>query len=185
MSDAGLAQVRADERDLVARAQAGDEAALDALVASHTRAVYQVTYRILGDPELAADAAQDTFVRAVRGLPGFQGESSFRTWLLRIAANTARSAGRWKTRRREVALEMAGPSPAPGPSPEQRALTQVEAERVTRALARLPEKQRLAVSLRVYEDMSHREIGAVIGSSETAARVNYHLGIRKLREWLA
>ncbi len=168
----------------MARAQEGDEAALEALVAAHTAAVYQVTYRVLGEPDLAADAAQDTFIRAMRGLPGFHGDSSFRTWLLRIAANTARSAGRWKSRRREVSLDAAEPTAGEGRSPERSALDRVEAGRVERALARLPEKQRLAVSLRIYEDMSHREIGDVIGSSETAARVNYHLGIRKLREWL-
>lgn len=180
-----MASRKAEERDLVSRAQGGDEAALDALVAANTRAVYQVTYRILGDPELAADATQDTFIRAVRGLDGFLGESSFRTWLLRIAANTARSVGRWKTRRREVALELVEPAATESPDPERSALTRLEAERVGRAMDRLPEKQRLAVSLRIYEGMSHREIAEVLGSSETAARVNYHLGIKRLREWLA
>ncbi len=53
-----------------------------------------------------------------------------------------------------------------------------------RALETLPEKQRLAVTLRIRQDLSHREIGEVIGSSEGAARVNYHLGIKRLRELL-
>lgn len=51
-------------------------------------------------------------------------------------------------------------------------------------LAKLPEKQRMSVSLRIEEGMSFREIGEVIGSSEGAARVNYFHGIRRLREWM-
>jgi RNA polymerase sigma-70 factor (ECF subfamily) len=59
-----------------------------------------------------------------------------------------------------------------------------EAERVEAALAELPEKQRLAVSLRLHEEMTHLEIAEVLGTSEGAARVNYHLGIKRLRERL-
>ena len=175
---------RVDDDGLVERARAGETAALDALVSRHHEAVYQVAYRVLGDPDAAADAAQDAFVKAIRGLPGFRGDASFRTWLLRIAANVATSAGRRTTRRAEVALD-AAPQQAGGlADPERRALTRTEAARVERALAELPEKQRLAVSLRIHEDLSHREIGAIIGSSEGAARVNYHLGIKRLRELL-
>jgi RNA polymerase sigma-70 factor (ECF subfamily) len=59
-----------------------------------------------------------------------------------------------------------------------------EAERARRLMGDLPEKQRLAVQLRVDEGLSFREVGELIGSSEGAARVNYHHGIRKLREWM-
>lgn len=173
-----------DDGALVERARAGDGRALDALVARHHEAVYAVTYRVLGDRDAAADAAQDTFVKALAGLDGFRGDASFRTWLLRIAANEATSAGRRTTRRREVALDPAGEWAEGGASPERAAVVRTEAERVEAALDRLPEKQRLAVSLRLQEDMTHREIAEVLGSSEGAARVNYHLGIKRLKEWL-
>lgn len=173
-----------EEHGLVARAKNGEAAALDSLVSRHHAAVYEVTYRILGDADAAADAAQDAFVRALGALDGFRGEASFRTWLLRIAANVAWSAGRRTTRRREVALE-AAPEPASDwGDPEREAVVRLEADRVTAALAELPEKQRLAVSLRIHQGLSHREIGEVIGSSEGSARVNYHLGIKRLRELL-
>lgn len=58
-----------------------------------------------------------------------------------------------------------------------------EASRVTALLQRLPTKQRMAVSLRVNQGLSYQEIGAVLECSEGAARVNYHLGIKRLREW--
>jgi RNA polymerase sigma-70 factor (ECF subfamily) len=171
------------EDGLVARARAGDEAALNALVSAHHRAVFEVAYRILGDADSAADATQDTFVKAVKALGTFRGEATFRTWLLRIAANTARSAGRSATRRREVPLEPAVKR-AGGRDPAREAVIRTEAERVQRALDELPEKQRLAVTLRIHHDLSHREIAAALGSSEGAARVNYHLGIKRLRERL-
>jgi RNA polymerase sigma-70 factor, ECF subfamily len=185
MRDPALAADEAEDGGLLDRARSGDEAALDAIVARHYRAVYEVTYRVLGDPELASDAAQEAFIKAIGALGTFRGDASLRTWLLRIATNTARSAGRKSTSRREVALEPESVGAGSGPDPASQAVTRTEAERASRALERLPEKQRLAVSLRIYQDLSHREIAAVLGSSEGAARVNYHLGIKRLRELLA
>ncbi len=185
MSDDTVAAVEAEEEALVARARAGDEAALDAVVGLHYRSVYEMAYRVLGEPELAADATQDTFVKAINALDRFRGESSLRTWLLRIATNTARSVGRRKTSRREVELVPETQAATGGSDPEQETFVRSEAERAARALQELPEKQRLAVSFRVYQGLSHREIGEVLGSSEGAARVNYHLGLKRLRELLA
>lgn len=185
MRDPALPVHADEEEQQVARAQDGDEAAMEGLVAAHYRAVYEVAYRILGDPEAAADATQDTFVKAVRALGTFRREASLRTWLLRIAANTARSAGRKTTSRREVALDVGPARQASGSDPAREAVIRTEAHRAAQALEQLPEKQRLAVSLRIYQDLSHREIAEVLGSSEGAARVNYHLGIKRLRELLA
>ena len=175
---------RVEDQELVERARAGEAAALDTLVSRHHAAVYEVTYRVLGDPDAAADAAQDAFVKALGALDGFRGEASFKTWLLTIAANVARSAGRKTTRRREVALDAVGERPGDLGDPERDAIVRTETERVNRALETLPEKQRLAVTLRIGQDLSHREVGEVIGSSEGAARVNYHLGIKRLKELL-
>lgn len=173
-----------EDQGLVVRARAGDEAALDALVTRHHEAVFEVTYRVLGDPDAAADAAQDAFMKALAALHTFRGEAAFRTWLLKIAANVARSAGRKTSRRGEVALDVVQEQEGNAQNPEHLAMVRTEAERVDRALEQLPEKQRLAVTLRIHRDLSHREIGEVIGSSEGAARVNYHLGIKRLKELL-
>jgi RNA polymerase sigma-70 factor, ECF subfamily len=183
MKDPAVAAGITDD-ELVDRARAGDEAALDSIVARHYQAVYEVAYRILGEADPAADATQDAFVKAIRALGTFREEASLRTWLLRIAANTARSAGRKTTSRREVVLEPGFHEAGGGPDPERDAVTRTEADRAAAALQQLPEKQRLAVSLRIYQDLSHREIAEVLGSSEGAARVNYHLGIKRLREML-
>jgi len=173
-----------EDRALVERALEGDRRALDALVSRHHGSVYAVALRVLGDPDAAADATQDAFVRALGALDRFRGEARFRTWLLRIAANTATSHGRQGTSRREVPLDAPAEWLESGHQPDEDAMVSTEAERVEEALARLPEKQRLAVTLRLHEDLSHREIAEVLDSSEGAVRVNYHLGIKRLREWL-
>lgn len=172
---------REPDAALLARAREGDA---DALLRAYMDDVYRVTLRVLGDADLAADAAQDAFMNAIGGLARFRGDSSVRTWLLRIAVNAARSVARRRSRRREVALEAASTEPARGPRLDERTVARVEVERAERALARLPEKQRLSVSLRIQEGLSYAEIGVVIGSSEAAARVNYHYGVQRLREVL-
>lgn len=173
-----------EDPDLVARARSGDERAMGALVDRHHGSVFRTALAIVRDEDLAADAAQDAFLKAFRGLDGFRGDAAFRTWLLAIAANEARTLLRRVGRRRETALDDVGPLQAPEMSPAEAAILHVEAARVRRSLAALPEKQRLAVTLRLEEGLSFREVGEVIGSSEGAARVNYFHGVRRLREML-
>ncbi len=169
---------------LVRRARDGEEGALSALVNRHTDAVYRVALAIAGDRDLAEDIAQDAFLKAFRGLEGFRGDASFRTWLLTIVANAARGALRRHGRRRESDLESAPPLASQAKGPDQMAELSDESARAREALGRLPEKQRLSVQLRVDEGLSFREIAEVIGSTEGAARVNYFHGIRRLREWM-
>ena len=169
---------------LVARARAGDLRAQDELVRRHHAAVYRTVLGILRDDDRAQDAAQETFLKAMRGLAGFRGDARFRTWLLTIAVNEARGLLRKTSRRSERELEDAETIASVGPDPAERVAAAIEVERVRECLATLPEKQRLAVSLRVFEGLSFREVGEAIGSSEGAARVNYHHGIRRLRELL-
>ena len=174
-----------DEASLLSRARAGDREATDALIRRYLRDVYDLTARVLGDRSLAEDAAQDAFVNAVGALHRFRGESSFRTWLLRIALNSARSIARRRGRRREVALEAAADVPGEAPDEVTRIGDAREAARVEALLPRLPEKQRMSVILRLQQGLSYAEVGAALDCSEGAARVNYHLGIKRLREWMS
>jgi RNA polymerase sigma-70 factor (ECF subfamily) len=77
----------AAEAALIRAALAGDRAALEQLLGPHRRSVVAVCYGILGNAEDAEDAAQETFLRALRGLARFRGDSAFRSWLIRIALN--------------------------------------------------------------------------------------------------
>jgi len=157
---------------------------MDELVARHHGSVFRVALGILRDEDQAADVSQDAFLKAFRGLERFRGDASFKTWLLAITANEAKGALRKRSRRGEMSLDAAAPLAAGEDSPEEQLQNSQETERVKALLQELPEKQRLAVTLRIFEGMSFKEVGAAIGSSEGAARVNYHHGIRRLRETL-
>lgn len=174
----------AEDGELVVRARDGDAAALELLITRHQGVLFRFLVSILGDEDAAADAAQDTLVRAMGNLNGFRGDSAFRSWLLAIARNEARGMLRRSGRRKETPLEQV-PGLRDGQlGPESLAVQAAEVGRVKAQLARLPEKQRLSVTLRIFDGLSFKEVADATGSTEGAARVNYHHGIRRLREWL-
>jgi RNA polymerase sigma-70 factor, ECF subfamily len=173
-----------DEQVLVARAIGGDPDALAALVQRHQGVVYRFLLSRVGDEDRAADLAQDTFLKALRSLPQFRGDASFRSWLLAIARNEMLGGHRQVTRRGEQDLEAAGEVADTLPLPDARLDTGGEVDRIRRLMERLPEKQRMSVWLRLYDGLSFREVAEATQSTEGAARVNYFHGIRKLREWV-
>lgn len=173
-----------DENGLIEKAREGDRAAFGELVRQHRDAVYRFAARWVADPDQALDIAQEVFVRAFDGLKGYRGDGRFRTWLFSIALNAARSAARKQKRRGEVHLDVIANFPDLRTPPDAKAARAEAFARAAQELASLPEKQRGAVTLRIYEGLSFREIGEILGCSEGSARVNYHHGIQKLRESL-
>jgi RNA polymerase sigma-70 factor (ECF subfamily) len=157
---------------------------MNVLVDRHHGVVFRTCAAILNDEDLAADASQNSFLKAFRAVDRFRGESAFRTWLLAIAGNEARGLLRKVKKRREDVLDNLDVLPAGGDDPSDEVVRRSEVARVRAVLADLPEKQKLSVSLRIFEGLSFREIGEIIDSTEGAARVNYHHGIRRLRELL-
>ncbi len=182
MREEELQGAETSDLELVQRARAGDEAALGMLARRHHAAAYRVALSVTRRDDLAQDVVQDAFLKAFRALGGFRADASFRTWLLTITANEAKGVLRRAGRRKETALEDAGPVVSDESDPAEAAMMAQEASRARKMLERLPEKQRLSVALRIEEGLSFKEIGEVIGSSEGAARVNYFHGIRRLRE---
>ena len=172
------AAVSSDE-ELVERGRAGDDLAFDILVRRHHAAVYRVALSMLNDEGAAQDVAQDAFIKGFRAIAGFRGEASFRTWILTIAANEARGVIRRIGRRKETPIDTAGPMHSEAKGPDETAVIASEAARARMMMEQLPEKQRLAIAFRIDEGMSFREVGEMIGSSESAARVNYFHGIRR------
>ena len=172
------------DEELVQRVREGEERAMNVLVDRHHGVVFRTCVAILHDEDLAADASQNSFLKAFGAVDRFRGESTFRTWLLAIAGNEARGLLRKVKKRREDTLENVDLLPAPGNDPSTQVVVQSEVARVRAVLADLPEKQKLSVSLRIFDGLSFREIGEIIDSTEGSARVNYHHGIRRLRELL-
>jgi RNA polymerase sigma-70 factor, ECF subfamily len=171
--------------DIVLACQRGDERAWGELVSLTHREVYTLCLRILGDPDDAAEATQDAYLKAWRGLRGFRGDSMFGTWLYRVATNAALSKQRTKTRRRsretgtsdEILTEQAGTD-----STEGSAGARMELARVHEALALLPEHYRTAVVLRDVLGYSIEEAARQMKCSPTAAKVRVHRGRKKLKE---
>ena len=170
--------------ELVARAVRGDGVALEILLVRHQGLVYRYLLARVRDEAEAQDLTQESLVKALRSLEGFRGDAPFRSWLLAVARNEFRSWARTRARRWTVSLEVVPDVSSREEGAEEAVAREGEVDRVRGALARLPEKQRLSVSLRLFDGLSFREVGKHTDSSEGAARVNYHHGIRKLREWL-
>lgn len=152
---------RDDEQALIARARRGDTAAFEALVARHGPLVYNVALRTLRDPLEAEDVAQETFLRAWRGLPAFRGAARFDTWLYRIVANLCYN----RLPRLRADLAALDPDEAADLADErQRAdaglLSEELRQRLHRAIDALPDGYRLLVTLRHLQGMSYAEIAA-------------------------
>jgi len=171
------------DAELVARSLAGDSSAFDTLVERHRRNVYHVCYRFVGNHEDASDLTQDVFLRAFRALRRFKGQSSVGTWLYRIAVNVSLNRVSVKTPQSEpidARQHVDTRSDAPG----EQMLRDERAARVRAAIAKLPRKQRAAVILRMYHEMSHQEIADTVGSTVGAVKANVFHGLKNLKKLL-
>jgi RNA polymerase sigma-70 factor (ECF subfamily) len=169
------------EVELVAASLAGRPGAFDLIVARHRRSVYQLCYRFVANHEDASDLSQDVFLRAFRGLRNFRGQASLATWLYRISVNVCLNRVSTKTLATEP-IEAERHVDTTIESPGDRLLRAERAARVRAAVARLPEKQRAALILRIYHDMSHQEIADAVGSSVGAVKANVFHALQNLKK---
>jgi RNA polymerase sigma-70 factor (ECF subfamily) len=171
------------EAELIAACLAGRPHAFDLIVERHRRAVYQLCYRFVGNHEDASDLSQDVFLRAFRGLKSFRGQSSIGTWLYRIGVNVCLNRVSVKKPASEP-IDEGQHVDTRTESPSERVLRGERAERVRAAVAELPPKQRAALILRVYQEMSHQEIANVLGSSVGAVKANVFHALQNLKRLL-
>lgn len=172
-----------DDQTLIDASRAGDTTAFDAIVERHRRAIYQVCFRFMNNHEDASDLAQETFVRAWKGLGNFRGEAALSTWLYRIAVNVCLNrvgARRLTTEPIESDRFIDTSAELPGTD----LIRQERAQAVRRAIAELPEKQRATLILRAYQEMSHQEIADVLGSSVGAVKANFFHALANLKKIL-
>ncbi|MBI2222299.1 MAG: sigma-70 family RNA polymerase sigma factor [Acidobacteria bacterium] len=176
----------ASDTELVALVHNGSPEAFDLIVERHRRGVYQLCYRYAGRHEDAADLAQDVFLRAYRGLGRFKGEASLRTWLYRIAVNTAlnRLASRAPRLEQMEPLDAVERADTRAEAADDAMLRRERARQVRSAIARLPARQRATLVLRVYQELSHEEIAQVLGSSVGACKANLFHALNRLRTLL-
>jgi RNA polymerase sigma-70 factor (ECF subfamily) len=179
----GVALEGLDEAALVQACVDGNPGAFDIVVARHRRQVYQLCYRFAGNAEDASDLAQEVFLRAYRAIGKFKAQASLGTWLHRIAVNVClnRRAG---VQPRLEPLDDHRELSAPGPGVLGNMLSEERAARVRAAIARLPGKQRAALILRVYQELPHQEIAAILGTTEGTAKANVFHALKNLRKLL-
>ena len=154
------------EDDWVGRAKAGDRKAFSELVRHHQKSIYRYLLRMLGSHDDAMELTQEAFFKAWQALPQWRPEAQFRTWLFRIANNTALDALRRRKLVEFVPLEDDFDAPGSGPDPERQARATQEVRQLEASLKRLAPEHREILLLREVEEMSYEEIGRVLSLSE-------------------
>jgi len=182
-----------DEAELVTELQAGSDAAFDWLVTYYHAGVYNLVYGILADAADAADVTQEVFLRAFRGIRGFRGGSSLKTWLYRISVRQALNHRRWSWRHHRNQVSINAEDERTGATldlkdedatPFDRFASQEMQATVRKALAEVPALFRSAVILRDLEGLAYEEIAEVMETSVGTVKSRILRGRRLLKEIL-
>jgi RNA polymerase sigma-70 factor (ECF subfamily) len=162
----------------VTRAQSGDESAVDELLRRHYDRLYAVCRRVTGNEADAADGCQEALLAIVRGLPRFDGRSSFKTWSYRVATNACLDELR-RRNRRPVAVEELPDLTDRDPAHDQRTAERLSLDE---ALAKLPEEFRVPVVLRDVGGLDYAEIAHTLDIPPGTVRSRIARGRRHLAE---
>lgn len=170
---------------LIQQAQRGDLAAMTELITSQQRYVYSVAMSLMRSPTDAADLTQEAFIRLLRALPSYRGETRFTTWLYRLVVNLGLDELRRRSRRGESITLDADDAPDPPDTsiwtdPLVQAVSDEDAARVRGAVDTLPVSQRLALTFYYFEDLSYEEIAQVMGVPLNTVKSYIHRGKARL-----
>lgn len=161
--------------ELMAAVKAGEQEALGALFDRHYDELFAFASRMLGDPHAAADAVQEGFLRLIKYRDSYEGQSSFRSWMLRVLRNVCLTFVDECKRRDEAAAILPPPDPVAPPSmPDPRIAL------LRTALDELSPSRREVLVLRRFHGLSYAEIARLCGISEGAARVTAHRALKQL-----
>ena len=180
---------------LMLQVQDGDESAFEELVERYQNRVLTVLYNALGNREEAEDLTQEVFLRVYRARHGYQPTAKFSTWIFTVTNNLALNARRSRKVRRTVTIDSreSGPLGArpqeqlaqeKSPSASGQLQSSEVAEIVREAVAKLDERQRIAVLLNKFEDLSYAEIAQIMGATPTAVKSLLSRARTNLREML-
>ncbi len=185
-----MVRMSPEEQELYQRLQSGEADAVRVLFERYHPRVYRICLHYTGNPEDARDIAQETFVRAFRGIGQFRGDSALATWLTRIAMNLClnlrrdqrTSASLLDQRVDHIRVNM---PPVVPRGPEEQLSRREMAERIRALINRLPRRERMAFVLKFYNDMKIREISEAMGISEGTVKSFLHRALVTLRKALA
>ena len=170
-----------DDNELIQKFQNGDEKAFDQLVRNNLNNVFGFFMKVTRDEMSAEDLTQDVFMKLYKNLKNFRHDSNFSTYLYRINSNTINS---WITRNKWKNLLHLDQAPDKG---EYDIKNEAEwtKEELWNEISKLPNKQRRVMILRITDSLSYNEISKITGMSEGTAKVNFHHGLKKLKEVLS
>jgi RNA polymerase sigma-70 factor (ECF subfamily) len=183
------------DSEIVRRVQAGDVAAFDAVILKYRQRLYSVVYNLTSNREDASDLVQDSFIKAFQSINRFGGQSSFFTWLYRIAINSALSHLRKNRLRTFFSLEQIDENDRPSAEvlaaltddangAERGAMVRELQEKLNEAMQKLSIKHRTVVTLFEIDGLSHQEIAEVMSCSVGTVRSRLHYAKQQLQSEL-
>ncbi len=166
---------------LIQDVKGGEKRSFEVLMGRHEKFLMKVVVRMTRDLDAAEDIVQDAFIKAYKRISLFEGRSSFRSWLYQIALNTARN--RFRKHSREVptaeGVEMAIESTA------EKSMMAIDVRCILQTeIQKLPDRQKTALTLRIFDDLSFKEIAEMMECPYDTAKANYRHALLKLKERL-
>lgn len=174
-----------DELRLIEDFNNGNEQAYNQLVVRYQEKIYWIVRRLIPDHDEANDVTQNVFIKAYHSLKSFKGDSSFYTWIYRIAVNLSLNELRKKKIRRTFSIDDEAHQLR---SLDAHPLEQLEhderTKQIQKAIERLPDKQKKVFLLRYYEELPYEEIAKILHTSVGGLKANYFHAVRKIGEYL-
>lgn len=166
---------------LVERAKQGDMIAFSELVIRHQKSLLRLAFRVVRDLQTAQDVVQESFLKAHQKLRSFEGRSAFKSWVFQITLNTAKN----KLRSRTFETVDFEKTPISDDVDIEGALMNEDLkEMIQSEIEKLPAKQKIALNLRIFDDLSFSEIAEVMACPYDTAKANYRHALMKLRHRL-
>ncbi|RME17326.1 MAG: sigma-70 family RNA polymerase sigma factor [Bdellovibrio sp.] len=167
-----------NEKDLIERVKLGHTASFSKLVRKHQKSLLRLAMRITNDLQSAEDIVQESFIKAFKKLDSFEGRSSFKSWMYRIVINTAKNKLR---KHKKDHLDIAKVQISTSPIAENSLSFHVFKEVLQKEIQKLPPRQKMALILRVFEELSFKEIADIMACPYDTAKANYRHALMKLR----
>lgn len=189
--------IRSEESAIVAELKAGSEEAYSWLIGQYHQPIYSLVYHIVNEPADAADTVQEVFLKVFRGMKSFNGQSSLKTWIYRIAVHEASNHRRWwfRHKARETSVDVPERDPEgqeqprqlvdPRESPFENVVHAEVRARVEQELRHVPEPYRTTLILRDLEEMSYEEIAEITEANLGTVKSRLTRGREALKQRLA
>lgn len=176
--DGNFNKIEETDLQLVEKVKGGDRKAFSTLVRRHQKALLRMSIRFVKDLDTAEDVVQEAFIKAYEKLSTFEARASFKSWLFQIAVNTARNKLR---ERREGSMDIEDVQLGVAAVAETTLVHGSIADLLQKFVDQLPPRQKMALVLRVYEDMSFAEIANIMECPYDTAKANYRHALMKLK----